>query len=476
MAYTYGVLPSFTGVRMDLADALMRADQSPDACNMDTRSGSLQTACGFSRAASGVLHVSVPILRMYLYATEHGVRYLALTKEALYFYHSVRREWWQIHTFTNTLRAERIDFLPIRLNGDDRLLIVYGEGQSLLYNAMTNAVTPFGSAEKLSDVPLTCAELYFGRLFAAGNVLEPSRLYWSKSPGGDRAIDDWRQDPASENVSGGFVDIGTGDDPITALVALSNQLLIFTKNNLFRLLGDRPSNYRVIAVDAAFQMPAHTAIVRYADRLYFLTDSGLCCYDGQTVRRPQHAAALLPLLRQATLSGAVSAACDDRLYFAFRSGSQAEGADVMIEYDILRDSYMLRRGFTFADIQMLSGMLYALTADGRMVRFDDSTDYDGDPIEAWWQTPAQDLGHAEMNKTLLSLTACGSGTVAVRAESNGGTYETEATFSATPLSVTEIPLRGVGRVFRLRFSNVDGAPMRLDPKSTLLFDQQRRPV
>ena len=476
MAYTYGVLPAFSGVRMDLSDMLLSADQSPSACNMDTRSGDLRTACGFSRAASGVLQSETPLLRMFLYPTEHGVRYLAVSEDALYYYHSARREWRQIHTFTDTLRAERIDFLKIRLGSDDRLLITYGEGQPLIYNPVTNAVTLFGSAEKLSDVPVSCAELYFGRLFAAGNILEPSRLYWSKTPGADRAIDDWRQDPASENVSGGFVDIGVGDDPITALVALSNQLLIFTQRNLYRLLGDRPSNYRVTAVDAAFQMPAHTAIVRYADRLYFLTDNGLCCYDGQTVRRPQYAAAMEPLFRQADLKSAVAAACDDRIFFAVRTDAQANGADAMIEYDILRNRYMLRRGFEFADIQALSGTLYALTANGKWVRFDDSTDYDGDPIEAWWETPAQDLGHREMNKTLLSLTASGAGTLAVRVESNGGTYETEATFSDTPLSVTEIPLRGVGRVFRLRFSNVDGAPMRLDAKPTLLFDLQRRPV
>ncbi len=476
MAYTYSVLPGFSGVRMDLADALLSADQSPDACNMDTRAGDLRTACGFSRAASGVLNSVVPLLRMFLYPTERGVRYLAVSTGALYYYHSARREWRQIHTFETPLSAERIGFLKIRLGSLDRLLIVYGEGQPLIYDAVTNTVTPFGSQEKLSDVPVSCAELYFGRLFAAGNMLEPSRLYWSKAPGGDRAIDDWRQDPASENVSGGFVDIGVGDDPITGLVALSNQLLIFTRNSLYRLLGDRPSNYRVTAVDAAYEMPAHTAVVRYADRLYFLTDGGLCCYDGQTVRRPQNAAAMLPLLREACLSGAVSAACGDRLYFAFRSDEEADGADEMIEYDLLRGCCMLRRGFAFADIQALSGELYALTADGRFVRFDDSTDYDGDPIEAWWETPAQDLAHPETTKTLLSLTASGSGTVAVRAESNGGTYETETDFNETPLSVTEIPLRCVGRIFRLRFSNVDGEPMRLDARPALLFDLQRRPV
>ena len=476
MAYTYGVLPSFSGVRMDLSESLLRADQSPDACNMDTRFGDLRTAGGFSRAASGVLPTETPLLRMFLYPFHNGVRYLAVSQDALYYYHSSQREWRQIHTFESALSAERIDFLPVRIESADRLLIVYGNGQSILYNPVTNEVTLFGSAEKLSDVAVSCAELYFGRLFAAGNMLAPSRLYWSKAPGADRGIDDWRQDPASENVSGGFVDVGVGDDPITGLVALSNQLVIFTRNNVFRLLGDRPSNFRITAIDAAHEMPPHTGCVRYADRLYFLTDGGLCCYDGQTIRRPAHADALHPLLKTAVLDGTVSAACDDRLYFAFRSDSIVPCADTMIEYDVLRETYMLRSGFLLADIQTLNGDLYAMTSTGKFVRFDDSSDYDGDIIQAWWDLPVQDFGHKEANKTLLMLTASGEGDVFIRVLSNGGSYQTQAHLSETPYAVTEIPLRGVGRVFRLSFSNVNGQPLRLDAKAALLFDIQQRPV
>lgn len=475
MAYTYGNLSAFTGIRMDLSQALMSPDMSPDACNMDTRTGDLALASGFSRAASGILESETSLLRMYLYANEHGVRYLAVTEDALYFYHSARREWRGIYTFETAPDPERMDFVPVRIGSDDRLLITYGEGQALTFNAMTNAVEPFGSAEKLSNVPVAYAALYFGRLFAAGNRLEPSRLYWSKAPGGDRAIDDWRSDPASENVSGGFVDIDIGDDPITGLIALSNQLLIFTQNRMFRLLGDRPSNYRVIAVDTATAIPPHTACVRYADRLYFLTDSGLFCYDGQTVRRPQQATAMERLLKTSKLFDTVSAACDDRLYFAFRSRESAQH-DLMVEYDLLRNCWMLRQGFSLVDLQSVSGMLYALTATGKVVRFDGSSDYDGDPIEAWWCTPLLDFGHKEANKTMLSMTVTGTGELNVRVDANGTRSESQAELCETPYTVTELPLHGVGRVFRLRFSNVNGYPLRLDAKATLLYDVQRRPV
>ncbi len=475
MAYTYGTLSAFSGVRTDLSQALMSTDMSPDACNMDTRSGDLKTATGFSSVTREALPTEDRLLRLYLYPVELGMRMLAVTSHALYSYIGARREWRAVYTFNTWLTPARIDFTPVRLGSEDRLLIAYGDGQALLYDAVTHEVTPFGSAEKLSDVPISYAALHFGRLFASGNMLEPSRLYWSKAPGDDRAIDDWRADPASENVSGGFVDVGIGDDPITGLFPMSNQLLIFTRDNLYRLLGDRPSNFRVVKVDTAVQPPQHTACVRYADRLYFLTADGLFCYDGQTVRRPASASAPAALLQTANLQDIASAACGDRLYFLFRS-ENGEALDTMLEYDVLRDRFMVRRGFLLRDLSVASGWLCALSDAGRVVRFDGSPDYDGDPIEAWWDTPLLDFGHKEADKTLLSMTATGAGTLAVTVESNGARYETQAVLDEHPLSVTEIPLCMVGRVFRLRFSNVNGQPLRLDAKPTLLLDLQRRPV
>ena len=476
MAYTYGVLPSFGGVRMDLSPYLLPADSSPDACNVDTRTGALRTATGFSAAVQGVLPRGETPLRMYVLRTAHGDRYLAVTDTKLYRYQGLGHMWSALYTFPSAVRPEFIDFLPIRIGTSDRLLIAHSRGQMIMYDAASNTASAFGSAEKLSDKPVSYAALYFGRLFAAGDPYEPSRLYWSKAPGGTRTIDDWRADDASENVSGGYVDVGIGDDPITGLFALSNQLLIFKRDSLYRLLGDRPENYRVTPVDAAVSMPLHTACVRYADRLFFLTADGLCCYDGQTVRRPGNFRALAPLLKAADFGSAKAAACGDTLIFAIRSGAAAEDNDIVIEYDLNRDQYMLRRGFLAADLFGGHGKLYALTAAGKVVVFDGSASYDGDPITAWWWTQPIDLGHKELNKTLLSLTAAGSGALGVRAESNGGSYETQFTFSDTAQSVGEIPLRGVGRVFRLRFSNVNGAPVSVEAGASLLYDLQRRPV
>ena len=477
MAYTYDAIRSFDGVRMDLSDYLLPKGASNDACNMDTRNGALKTCKGFSRAVPALLPTGSQPKRMYVYTTASGKRYLALTANKLYRYNETTQAWTALYTFSQSIRAEAVDFLPIRIGSDNRLLIAYGNGQMLTYDAPTNQIERFGSTEMLSDRHVCFAELYFGRLFAAGDASCPCRLYWSKAPGGSRSIDDWRQDPDSENVSGGFVDVGVDDDPITGLFALSNQLLIFKRDTLYRLLGDRPANYRVLPVDAAFLQPQHTGCVRYADRLYFLTESGLCCYDGQTVRRPGNFRALEPFLREeASLADVRAAACGDTLYFAVHTPEVAAGNDVVIEYDVLRDRYMLRRGFLTADLFSTHGSLYALLDTGKTVLFDDSDDYDGDPILAWWWTPRIDFGHKETTKKLLSLMADGTGRIRVVAMSNGGVHQSEVTFAQTTDAVTEIPLQTVGRVFRLCFTNVDAEPMTMEAGCTLLYDVQRRPV
>ena len=475
MAYQTMTLPSFGSVRMDLSEGLLKPDMSPDACNMDTHTGALCSCTGFSRVMPELVEADTPFERMYVYATEHGNRYLAAAQDMLFLYDAAAGIWRPLYQFERGVTGERMDFLKVRIGTADRLLIACGTEPMLTFDAETNCVEVFGTQQKLSYKTISYAELYFGRLFAAGDPHAPSRLYWSKAPGGGRTIDDWRSDETSENVSGGFVDVGVDDDPITGLFALSNQLLIFKRDSLYRLLGDRPSNYRIIAVDAAFRQPLHTACVRYADRLFFLTEGGLCYYDGQTVRRSAAFRALEPVLRYANLGGIRSAACGDTLYFAIRARYGAPYNDTLLEYDVLRDRFMLKKGFTAADLCTVHGALHMLTGAGKYVVFDGNTSYDGDPIDAWWNTPAIDLGRKDVSKTLLRLTASGAGNIAVRAASDGGTYETTVRLSTVPLSVTEIPLRGAGRVFRLRFSSVNGQPFTLDAPVTLLFDQQKRP-
>ncbi len=476
MAMQTRVLQSFGGMRQDKDDYINSPDTSPDACNMQTPDGCLSVAKGFSRAIPMAVPAGDSYKRLYVYARPDGLKYIVCTDTRLLVYDETNGAWQELFSFGQRIDANQIAFLPMKIGTQDYLLIAYGKGQILKWDGLDAQAAVFGSSENLSDEPQNYLEQYFGRLFAAGNPTKPSRLFWSKTPGDTRTVEDWRSDDASADVSGGFTDIGTDSDPITGLFALSNQLLIFKRDTLYRLLGDRPSNYRILPVDAAFSRPQYTACVRYADRLYFLTDSGLCFYDGQTVRRPQSFRALHKLLSTCSLDRCEAAACGDQLYFAVREHADSAYNDLLIEYDLMRETFMVRRGFTAAGLCAARGELYALTGAGRVVKFDDSPDYDGVPIEAWWETPRIDLGTKHHKKTLGELACTGSGDpMRITVRCDGQRYESTLLFPKNDDTVAESVLRGEGRVFRLRFANMNGGAFTLDTGVTLRFDSEHRP-
>ncbi|MPM86038.1 hypothetical protein SDC9_133121 [bioreactor metagenome] len=180
-------------------------------------------------------------------------------------------EWKQLYDFATLASAAQYDFLPVKIASTEYLLIANGTARMAKWDGASETAEAFGSAEGLSNTAVNFVEFYYSRLFAAGDAQNPSRLYYSQAPGDTRTIENWTAATESENVSGGFVDVGTGSDPITGLFALSNQLLIFKRDSLYRLLGDRPGNFRIQPVNGTMQQPVHTACVRVGDVLYFLT-------------------------------------------------------------------------------------------------------------------------------------------------------------------------------------------------------------
>ena len=173
------------------------------------------------------------------------------------------------------------------------------------------------------DLPLTPPLLQ-------ADAEHPSRLYWSAAPGDGRSVEDWSSAAASENVGGGHVEVGTDSDPITGLFALSNQLLIFKRDTLYRLLGDRPSNYRIYPVGAAMTQPVSSACVRYGDVLYFLTEKGLYYFDGQTAARAFDADKVRELLTDTC--GVTGENADEILRFIACPGTSADKLAFLEQY------------------------------------------------------------------------------------------------------------------------------------------------
>lgn len=476
MAWQTYRLKQFSGINQAASENMIDPGESPDARNMDTADGRLSVARGYVRHSDAALGTPEDFDRLYIWNKAGDRVFLAAGPGGIMALHECADTWRNIHSYEAAQQGATFDFQNLKLGSTEYLVAASGASQLIKWDggADTQAAW-FGNQEELSDVPVSYLELYYNRLFSAGDAAHPCRLYWSCAPGDTRTLEDWSSVTESENVSGGHVEVGTDSDPITGLFALSNQLLIFKRDSLYRLLGDRPSNYRICPLNAAMRGPGPMACVRYGDVLYFLTDAGLYYFDGQNVRLSHGANKVRDFLATAALGGCQAAACRDKLYFALKTDPAAAANDTLLVFDLVRGSYMLRDGLTVRGLCASDGTLYILDGAGRVCRFDEGESYDGAEIAAYWYTPLTDLDSKSTVKQLKELYLRGSGGVlCVSAETGGNTVFYERIMPDSNGDMIEAPLTTLGRAFRLRLSNVGGSRFTVDGGLELLLDMQRR--
>ncbi|MDD4311659.1 MAG: hypothetical protein PHW41_04180 [Eubacteriales bacterium] len=468
-------IPVFYGIAQNVTENRQNDGESPDACNMDTQGGRLSVAKGYVRESDISFPSASLIKRLYVWRRAEERKLIVTTASQVYVLDEVTNEWRSIYDFGAEATAAQYDFLPVKIASTEYLLIASAAARMAKWDGVSEAAEAFGSEEGLSNIAVNYVELYYSRLFAAGDAGNPGRLYYSQAPGDTRSLESWASAQESENVGGGFVDVGTDSDPITGLFALSNQLLIFKRDSLYRLLGDRPGNFRIQPVNGTMQQPVHTACVRAGDVLYFLTAGGMYYFDGQTVQRKADADKVRVLLERTNLIACIATASSDRLYFTIHE-AQGEGAnDAILIYDLARGTYMLRRGFTANGFFAAGGTLYLVDGNGFVCRFEEGETYDGVRIDAYWKTPMTDLDSKAVGKRLEELYLRGSGGIlSVEAVTESGTVYNERLMPGGSERILELGLTGEGRAFQLVFRNVNGSHFTIDGGVELIMDMQRR--
>ena len=468
-------IPVFYGIQQGATENRLNEGESPDACNMDTAGGRLSVAKGYVRENDTPFPAPEEVRRLHVWNRNSVRKFIIATSDKLYTLNAVNGEWNSIYTFEASADAPQYDFQTIKIGSTEYLLIADGNARMAKWDGESEAAEAFGSAEGLSDIAVNFTEVYYARLFAAGDANYPSRLFYSQAPGDTRSIENWTSADESENVGGGHVEVGTDSDPITGLVALSNQLLIFKRDSLYRLLGDRPSNYRIQPVNGTVQQPTHTACARIGDVVYFLTRGGMYYFDGQTVQKKADAEKVCTLISAANLTACTAALCRDKLYFALREGSGEGANNAILIYDLARATYMMRRGFLAYGMFASGGTLYLMDENGYICRFEEGETYDGARIEAYWKTPMTDLDSKAVCKRLEELYLRGSGGIlSVEALMESGTVYNERLMPGENERILELGLTGDGRAFQLIFRNVNGSHFTIDGGVELILDMQRR--
>lgn len=448
-------IPCFAGLDQSGDENRLNPVFSPDAVNMDTAGGRLSVAAGYAKLSSAQLPGSGRIDHLCCLRTAGNDVPVAITSGKVYAL--IEDEWVLEYTYDNPA-SFNYDSAMVRIDSTDYLVIADGLHQMIKFDG--ESVSLFGSSEGCSDVPCAYLTLYRGRLFAAGDRANPDRIYYSCLPGSGRTVEDWGFVQASPSVEGGHAEVGAvGGDPIVAIRALSNQLLIFKKNSLYRLIGDRPGNFTIEHIDADVPTTRHTAVTAFGDVMYFVTKYGLYCYNGVTARPCPDMQRIKRFMETANVARCRAVTVRDKIYFSVRQGLDDE---VMV-YDLTGRIYMRRAGFAVHDMTAMNGRLLLMNGRRYPYVFGVGATYDGEPVKAYWTTPLTDLEDKAAIKSPKMLFIRGEGgPVKIETELDGKRRAYRAFPGSDRSTVYELPLFGGGRTMRLIISNENGGGFTLE--------------
>lgn len=472
--HTYNI-EAFAGIDQSHDESLISPAFSPDAMNMDTENGGLAVTKGFSK----LIPVPVPrestsgVDRVCFFRNAEKEVAIAISGGDVYTYDPVGVSWTRAYEYSLVLERRHYSVLMTRIGLTDVMLIADGANRILKFDGESFSL--FGSEEGCSDIPVSFIAMYRGRLFAAGSPDDPNRLYYSKLPGGSRTIEDWGYDADSPSVEGGHIEIGTtGGDPITNICAMSNQLLIFKKNSIYRLIGDRPGNFTVEPVSLDSTFVSDTASAVSGDVIYYVTEGGLHSFNGVSATPMPDSRCICRILEGADTTDTRMAAAGERLYFTIKKAGETR----LISYDLRTRRYMQYGGFTLYDINSRDGRLIVTNGARYLEKWGEGDDFDGDPISAYWSTPLTDLNDRSVIKSLRMLYLRGisenDAELSVETEAGGVSDEYRALLPEDEAEVLEIKLGNEGRTFRMTFRNVDGGRFRLTAGAELVMSVRRR--
>ncbi|MBO4848160.1 MAG: hypothetical protein J5586_03305 [Clostridia bacterium] len=454
--FTYRI-ESFAGLDQSRSESLISPAFSPDAMNMDTSDGNLAVTRGYSRLLSGPVPAESTsgVDRICFFRSSSGEIPIAISGGCIYTWSEDDEEWSRAYMYPLVMERRHYSVLMTRIGTTDVMLIADGANPILKFDG--ESFSQFGSEAGCSDVAVGYIAMYRGRLFAAGDLDNPNRLYYSKLPGGERTIEDWGYDQDSPAVEGGHVEIGTtSGDPITAICAISNQLLIFKKNSIYRLIGDRPGNFNIELIEQDSTPVADTACAVYRDMVFFVTDDGLHCFNGVDTALMPDAHRIKRIMESADTSDTRMATAGDRIYFTVKLGTETR----LIEYDTGTRRYMQYGGFTAKDLAPHGGKLVLATAERYIVRWGEGDTFDGAPIAAYWTTPLTDLGDKSVIKSLRELYLRGSseGSAMLMIDASAGVFRDtyRVLLPRTEEEVLEVPMQNEGRTLRLKLYNEAG--------------------
>ena len=330
-----------------------------------------------------------------------------------------------------------------------------------------------------SDKNVGALELFHDRLWSAGDPENVSRLYWSCAAGEGRTIEDWVSDDFDEDASGGHVDVGVADgDKIVALKALSDCLLIFKVNSVWRLYGDRPSNYTLERISDEVGAYDDKEIVTKYGTPYWLTANGIYYSDGSNCLNVDSEVNYLKDIFWTVEGSMRRPACSIPALRKFFFVVQNADGKFLLTRDTVTGAYLTFRGEDYADVATASDYDLFLLSNGAVGTHGENTErlvnFPDEPLEAVWESQIMEFNGLLTKKQLQCFCFRGQGgRIRIRIHTDLGDTQTELVPQEMQTNVIRIPVNmSEARYVQIIISNVDGSRFKIEGGIYIVYDSR----
>jgi len=467
------------GINQSTDEQYLRLDEASKTQNCDLSLGNLSLCNGNSRYNSAILNLGKTIKSIFSYMDvsknfygKSGVVIIMDNTSRIYLLNETTNAFVEILDDSPGSIADIVDFvnyqtddnnITIYTNSTDKIKVIenLNIGSSIASNKVLK-LKKEGKDSIASDANVApngdCIELYKERLWIAGGTL--LNTIWFSTP----------YDPqdftmpiveGEANNHGGFITIPSWDNgKVEGIKGLYDDIIVFKTNNIFRIYGSDPTNFTVAQIaDNVQGVIINKTIRSHNTGILFTATDGIYTYDGVSIKLiSQRMQNIFKTMDKNTIADAVAIIYQSKYILALR-GTGSTYNNVIIEYDLINNNFMVKSGFEVVDFLIHDGNLLFIDRSNRVLKYsDESTNtFDGSSIYATWTTGNLVFGALDKKKKVESFHFVAKGTgsiiITVVSEKKSKSKTVLLTNTFTPYKVK---LKNKGKVINIKFENING--------------------
>lgn len=406
------MIPTPKGVYQSAGDTNISLDYAYRAENMRTERGLLATAYGTSRAFPALGAPIETLTRFYRRnKPDDPDVFVAGAGGAIYTYTMGTEAWikrsegyatnkWSCVNYEAVVDGATVDIL-LMTNADDGMIAVYGNDLSVEKKTLT-------LGDDYAEVRFAVLGRHAERIWGTGAKGYPDSIFYS------RPYDpfNWTANDETPELGGGVILQPSWDgDAFIAIEPFGGYLLAIKQNTVYEIRGTDPSSFTITQAYGTDGPVQASTICTDRMQMLFLARGGIGMYDGATLSLLARDALYetMRMLMGGKWTTETACICDHVYYLALRVKGSADDVQLqnnaVIELDLERGTFMVRKGIKVKDFFALNGVIYFTQADNQyeVLRYNDpaSGSYLDTPMQSVWETGWLDLGKAMMKRDFV---------------------------------------------------------------------------